>query len=242
MNFSRMRIHAGPYGARARRNNRIGLAVAATLAATLAAEALAEVRIAALGDSLTAGFGLSEAEGFVPRLQAWLDAYAESEVRVINAGISGDTTAGGRARVDWVLADDPDAVIVALGGNDLLRGLDPAAARENLEAILAALDARGIPALLAGLPAPENYGEAYQREFDAIWPALADDFDVLLYPNFMGGIGERLEEGRAFGMMQDDGIHPNAAGVEAMVEHIGPFVLSLIARAGERPESGAGSQ
>ncbi len=195
--------------------------------------AAAEIRIAALGDSLTQGFGLPEGEGFVPQLEAWLHANGAEDVTVINAGVSGDTTAGGRARVDWVLADAPDAVIVALGGNDILRGIDPATTRENIDAILAAINEKGLPVLLAGLPAWTNYGAGYKEAFDAIFPDLAAKYDAILYPNFLGGIGERLEEGLARRMMQEDGIHPNAAGVRATVEAIGPVVLDLVERVRE---------
>lgn len=191
----------------------------------------AGIRITAFGDSLTQGFGLPAEEGFVPQLENWLHANDADDVTVINAGVSGDTTAGGRARIDWALADEPDAIIVALGGNDILRGIDPSTVRENLDAILAAIDGRGIPALLAGLPAPANYGADYKEAFDAIFPDLAEEHDAILFPNFLAGIGERLDDGRARDMMQEDGIHPNAAGVEAMVEAIGPAVLDLVERA-----------
>jgi acyl-CoA thioesterase I len=154
-------------------------------------------------------------------------------VTVINAGVSGDTTAGGRARVDWVLADAPAAVIVALGGNDLLRGLDPAETRANIDAILSRIGEHDLPVLLAGLPAPANYGPDYKAAFDAIWPELAAEHDAILYPNFLAGIADGLDDARTRGLMQEDGIHPNAAGVEAMVEHIGPVVLELVERAEE---------
>jgi acyl-CoA thioesterase I len=240
MDYSRRDADAEAYGARAGRGNRLARALATALGLLLAAgTAAAEIRIAALGDSLTQGYGLRAADAFAPRLEAWLRDHGVEDAMVINAGVSGDTTAGGRARVDWVLADEPDAVIVALGGNDILRGINPATTRENLDAILAAVEARGLPVLLAGLPGPENYGAAYREAFEAIWPALAAEYDALLYPNFMAGIGERLEDGRARGMMQDDGIHPNAAGVAAMVEHIGPVVLDLIERVGDAPRQAA---
>lgn len=231
MNYSNKGDRSAEYGVRGRASNLAAAAVAAAVFAAL--PAAAETRIAALGDSLTQGFGLPEEEGFVPQLEAWLHDNGAGYVTVINAGVSGDTTAGGRARVDWVLADEPDAVIVALGGNDLLRGLDPAQARANVDAILSAIAARDLPVLLAGLPAPGNYGEDYREAFDEIWPNLAARYDAILYPNFLAGIADRLDEARVRGLMQEDGIHPNAAGVEAMVEHIGPLVLELVDRAGE---------
>jgi acyl-CoA thioesterase I len=211
---------AKAYGVVPRASN---LAIAIALAAT---PALAEPRIAALGDSLTQGYGLPEAEGFVPQLEAWLRANGAPEAEVINAGVSGDTTAGGLARVDWALDGDVDAVIVALGGNDLLRGIDPSTTRANLDGILAATEARDLPVLLAGLPAPGNYGPDYKAEFEAIFPDLAAEYGAILYPSFLAGIGERLDT--AGPLMQPDGIHPNAEGVAAIVEDIGPVVLELI--------------
>lgn len=217
------------YGASRRPGKALALALALGLAAAGTAEA--ELRIAALGDSLTAGFGLPPEQGFVPRLEDWLAENGAEDVTLVNAGVSGDTTAGGRARLDWVLGDAVDGVIIALGGNDLLRGLDPAVTRENLDAILTEIAGRDLPVLLAGLPAPDNYGADFKAEFDAIFPELAAEHDAILYPNFLGGIGGRLDEAR--GLMQDDGIHPNAAGVEAVVEAIGPAVLDLVERARE---------
>ena len=232
MDYSNSGAVPGAYGVRLRAS-KLAAAVLGAAAAVAALPAVAETRIAALGDSLVQGFGLPEEQGFVPQLEAWLHANGADDVTVINAGVSGDTTAGGRARVDWVLADDPDAVIVALGGNDLLRGLDPAETRANIDAILEQIDAHGLPVLLAGLPAPANYGHEYKADFDAIWPEMAAEYDAILYPNFLAGIGERLEDSRTRDLMQDDGIHPNAAGVEAMVEHIGPYVLDLVGQAEE---------
>jgi acyl-CoA thioesterase I len=147
----------------------------------------------------------------VPQLQAWLRANGAPEAEVINAGVSGDTTAGGLARVDWVLADDVDAVIVALGGNDLLRGIDPATSRANLDGILAAIAAATCRSCSPACPAPGNYGPDYKTEFEAIFPELAAEHGAILYPSFLAGIGERLDGAR--GLMQPDGIHPNAEGV-----------------------------
>lgn len=195
------------------------------------------VTIAALGDSLTQGYGLIEEEGFVPQLQRWLRARGH-QVTVLNLGVSGDTTAGGLARVDWALTPGVDAMIVALGGNDLLRGIPPETSRANLDGILQAARARGVAVLLAGLPAPGNFGPDYQREFDAIFPDLAARYDALLVPDFLGGLeaaagGDRQAVLSAY--MQADGIHPNAAGVALVVEALGPRVEQLIERVRTRP-------
>ncbi|MDD8023610.1 MAG: arylesterase [Paracoccaceae bacterium] len=191
----------------------------------------APVTLLALGDSLTQGYGLAAPEdGLVPQLQAWLRAQG-ADVTVINAGVSGDTTAGGRARLDWSLTPDVDAVMIALGGNDLLRGLPPAEARANLEAMLATVQARGLPVLLAGLPAPGNYGAEYQAEFDAIWPDLAKKYDAVLVPNLLGPIAAlSLEDRIGANLMQDDNIHPSPAGVTLVVAALGPKVLALLAK------------
>lgn len=203
-----------------------GAIVALAALAALAPPALADpFRLIALGDSLTAGYGLAEEDGFVPRLDAWLAEQGLGEVEVVNMGVSGDTTAGGRARLDWALADGADAVILELGANDMLRGIDPGVARENLDAMLARLAEDELPVLLAGMIAPANYGPDYKEAFDAIYPELAEEHGALLYPFFMEGvIGQP-------GLMQPDGLHPNAEGVARMVEEIGPHVLDLIAQA-----------
>lgn len=187
------------------------------------------VTVAALGDSLTAGYGLAPDAGFVPQLQRWLDAHG-ADIVVRNAGVSGDTTQGGLARVDWTLTDDVDAMIVALGGNDMLRGIDPALVRKNLSGILRAAQQKGVGILLAGMTAPGNYGPDYKREFDEIYVDLAQEFDVVYVERFLGAIGDALDNGRAFEeLMQADGLHPNAAGIALMVEAIGPAVLTLVA-------------
>lgn len=182
------------------------------------------LRLVAIGDSLTHGYGLAQGEGFVPQLSDWL-AEQGADVTVVNMGVSGDTTAGGRERLDWALADGADAVIVELGGNDLLRGIDPAESRANLDAMLSALAERGIPVLLAGLEAPLNYGEDFKEAFDSMYADLAEEHGAMLYPSFLAGM-----EG-ADDVMQDDGIHPNAKGVSLIVADIGPKVLALIDRA-----------
>ena len=208
---------------------------AVLLAAPVAAE---DLRLVALGDSLTQGYGLPAEEGFVPVLEGWLRDRGHA-VEVINAGVSGDTTAGGLARMDWTLADEPDAMIVALGGNDLLRGLDPAASRANLDGILSAADGAGVPVLLAGLPAPGNYGPDFRRDFEAMYAELAEEWDAIHYPDFLGPIGQKAAAGLSLAdLMQDDRIHPNAEGVRQIVEAIGPEVERLLERVDGRGPGG----
>lgn len=186
------------------------------------------VTVAALGDSLTQGYGLPPEQGFVPQLQGWLRGQG-ADVAVLNAGVSGDTTAGGLARVAWTLSPEVDALIVALGGNDLLRGIAPEVARANLDGILACAGTQGLPVLLIGLPAPGNYGPEYKAAFDAIYPELAAAHGALWLPNFGAGLGE--DAGARAPLMQADGIHPNADGVARIVANVGPTVLELISRA-----------
>uniref|UniRef100_UPI0030ED234E arylesterase n=1 Tax=Roseobacter sp. HKCCD5988 TaxID=3120338 RepID=UPI0030ED234E len=194
---------------------------------------VAQVQVVALGDSLTQGYGLPQGEGFVPQLQNWINEQG-LDAQVVNAGVSGDTTAGGLSRIDWTLTPDVDAVIVALGGNDLLRGIPPATSRANLEAILQKISARNLPVLLVGLPAPNNYGPAFTAEFDAIYPDLAAQYETSLVLDFLGPIAAAAESNRQEALsdlMQPDGIHPNAKGVALVVEALGPEVANLIARA-----------
>jgi acyl-CoA thioesterase-1 len=200
------------------------LVITLAFAAGATSAAAEDLRIVALGDSLTHGYGLPEAEGFVPQLQRWLRDQGREEVTVVNAGVSGDTTAGGLARLDWALADGADALIVALGGNDLLRGIDPASSRANLQAIMEQAQARDLPVLLSGMQAPGNYGPDFKRDFDAIYPELADSYGAILDPFFLYGVTEDRS------LWQGDGIHPNADGVAVIVERIGPMVLQLIDR------------
>ena len=182
------------------------------------------LRLVALGDSLTHGFGVEQGQGFVPQLQRWLRDNG-AEVEVVNMGVSGDTTEGGRARLGWALADGADAVIIELGGNDLLRGIDPARSRANLDAMLADLAGRGIPVLLAGLSAPLNFGQDFKDAFDGMFVDLARAHGAILYPDFIAALDG------AEGAMQDDGVHPNAKGVSLIVADLGPLVLELLARA-----------
>ena len=184
----------------------------------------ASSRIVTLGDSLTAGYGLAPDDGLVAQLQRWLDAHGASECEVINMSVSGDTTEGGRARLEWALADGAAAVIVELGANDMLRGIDPTVTRKNLDAILADLSARDLPVLLVGMRSSENFGPAYKQAFDAIYPDLAEQYGALLDPFFLDGLVDNPS------LFQVDGLHPNAAGNAVIVERLGPLVLELIAR------------
>ena len=198
------------------------LAWLALAAAGLRAEAGAgELRILMLGDSLTAGYGLAARDALPAKLEAALRA-RDLDVRVINAGVSGDTTAGGLARLEWALADRPHAVIVALGANDALRAIDPALARSNLDRLLGVLAERRLPVLLAGMVAPPNLGRDYGARFDALYPELAARHGTLLYPFLLDGVAT------VAALNQADGIHPNAAGVEVIVERILPSVLCLV--------------
>ena len=174
------------------------------------------------GDSLTAGYGLPESQAFPARLEAWLRRQGIA-ARVVNAGASGDTTAGGLARLDWALADDkPDLVILALGANDALRGIDPATVRANLDKMMRKIEATGAKLLLLGMRAPPNWGEAYRRDFDRIFPDLAHAHRVPLYPFILEGVAMQPK------LNQADGLHPNARGVAVMVDHIGPVVARVL--------------
>ena len=182
----------------------------------------AEIRLMMLGDSITAGYGLARGEALPARLEAALRAKGRA-VRVIDAGVSGDTTAGGRARLDWALAENPHAVIVALGGNDGLRALEPRSSRANLAAILDALAAKRLPTMLTGMLAPPNLGADYGREFAASFSDLARERPgVVFYPFLLEGVAGDLS------LNQPDGIHPNPAGVEEVVRRMLPYVESLL--------------
>lgn len=187
------------------------------------------LRILAFGDSLTAGFGLRAEDSFPAHLERRLRADGIA-AEVVNAGISGDTTAGGRARLDWSLGDMPDLVLVELGANDALRGIDPKVARDNLDHILARLRETGTRVLLLGMKAPANWGRDYQAEFDGIFPALARKYGVPLYPFFLDGVALDRD------LNQADGLHPNARGVAAIVERLAPEVERLLPSGG--PSSG----
>jgi len=184
------------------------------------------VTVLALGDSLTQGYGLVPDQGFVPQMQKWLDDQG-IEARLVNGGVSGDTTAGGAARVEWSLTPEVEAMIVTLGGNDLLRGLDPGVSRGNIEKILKVAEAKDIKVLLVGIKAPGNYGAGYKADFDAIYPELSEAYGTLYAGNFFAGLGEGSPADlQAY--FQPDGIHPNADGVGRIVEALGPRVIELI--------------
>lgn len=191
-----------------------------------------KLTLVALGDSLTQGYGLPQQDGFVPQLQSWLDQNG-ADVTVINAGVSGDTTAGGLARLDWTLTPDVDAMIVNLGGNDLLRGIDPAASRTNLEAILQAAQKRNLPVMLVGLRAPGNYGPEFKAAFDAMYPDLAAQYGAIPTDNFFIPLIDQSTKRLATDYMQADGLHPNARGVTLLVAGLGPKVLDLLAKVGK---------
>ena len=187
------------------------------------------VTLVALGDSLTAGYGLPPEQGLVPQLQEFLTAKG-ADVAVVNAGVSGDTTAGGLARLDWSLTPETDALMVTLGGNDMLRGVPPEEARANLKAILEGAKAKGLRVLLVGMQAPGNYGPEYKAAFDAAYPELADEYGATLYPTFFHGLTQGNPDPAAVqAFMQADGIHPTAEGVAKIVADLGPVVQAFLA-------------
>ncbi len=200
-----------------------GFLIASAIVVPSAPAAARALQIVALGDSLTAGLGLPAGQSFVDLLQKALRAKGY-DVAIENAGVSGDTAADGLARLDWAIPDGADAAIVELGANDMLRGLDPDATEKALGEILARLQARHIPTLLAGMRAAPNLGEEYQKRFDAIYPALAEKYAVILYPFFLDGIAADAK------LNQKDGMHPTEAGVEVIVERMLPSVEALIAK------------
>lgn len=180
-------------------------------------------RILVLGDSIAAGYGLPPDRGFPARLQAKLNAEGH-DVKVINGGVSGDTTAGGKARLGWALSDKPDVAIVELGGNDGLRGIPPSETKANLQAILARLKAAKVRVLLTGMLAPPNMGQSYVDAFNALFPALARQFNVAFYPFLLDGVAAQPA------LNQPDGIHPNDQGVAVLVDRLAPYVVRLLKR------------
>jgi acyl-CoA thioesterase-1 len=192
--------------------------------ATAIARAETPVKIVALGDSLTAGLGLPANEGFVPRLQAALAAKGVA-VAIANAGVSGDTASGALARLDWSVPDGTDAVIVEIGANDMLRGIKPQVTRAALDTILQRLTGRHIAVLLCGMRAAPNLGADYGQSFESIYPELAAKYGALVYPFFLDGVAADL------GLLQKDGLHPNAAGVDVIVARILPKVEELVVHA-----------
>jgi len=202
--------------------------LAVTLAGVLASPAAfasgRPLRIVALGDSLTAGYGLTAADTFPVKLQQALGANGIA-TEIANAGVSGDTTSGGLARLDWSVPDGTDAVILELGANDALRGVDPKVTRQALDAMLARLKERHIPVLLCGMLAPRNMGADYDGAFDAIYSNLAGKYGAILYPFFLDGVATDPK------LNQHDGLHPTAAGVDVIVAKILPAVQRLVAEA-----------
>lgn len=189
-----------------------------------AAPAFADpVSLVVLGDSLSAGYGLGPGDGFTAKLAAALKAGGH-DVAVIDAGVSGDTASDGLARVDWSVTPEARAVIVELGANDALRGIDPKLTRAALDKLLARLAERKLPVLLAGMRAPPNLGPDYARAFEPIFPDLAAKYGAILYPFFLDGVAADKA------LNQADGIHPNAAGVDVIVARILPSVDALLAR------------
>jgi acyl-CoA thioesterase-1 len=199
------------------------IALAFVLVPAPAGAADRPVKIVALGDSLTAGFGLPTNVSFTAKLSRALHAKGYN-VGIVNAGVSGDTASGGLERLDWSVPEGTDAVILELGANDMLRGIDPAITKTALDQILSRLDARHIPVLLAGMKALSNFGSDYMRDFEAIYPALASTHPVVFYPFFLDGVANDPKFNQA------DGLHPSATGVDAIVTHILPQVETLIAR------------
>lgn len=179
----------------------------------------APIKLAVLGDSLAAGYGVKPDQAFPARLEAALTA-AGRNVAVINHGVSGDTTAGGVERLDWMLADKPDIVLVELGGNDALRATDPVSTERNLDTIITRLKAAGVTVWLAGMLAPRNFGPEYATQFDGLYKRLADKHGVPLYPFFLDGVAQEPA------LNQPDGIHPNPKGVAVVVERILPFITT----------------
>ena len=188
----------------------------------MALASAAPITLVALGDSLTAGYGLPPGDGFPDKLQAALKARGH-DVIVIDAGVSGDTTSGGLSRLNWSVGEKADGVILELGANDALRGIRPQETRRNLAAMLEQLKARGLPVLLAGMIAPPNMGPQYGREFNPIYPDLAEEYGARLYPFFLDGVAGTPA------LNLSDGMHPTSEGVDVIVSRILPDVEALIA-------------
>jgi len=191
------------------------------------------VTLVAFGDSLTAGYGLPAGSAFAAVLERALRAEGHA-VTIVNAGVSGDTASGGLARLDWSISDGTDGVILELGANDMLRGIDPDVTRSALDAILARLAQRRIAVLIAGMRASPSLGKAYKARFDAIYPALAEKYKVPLYPFFIDGVAGEPQ------LKLADGLHPNAAGVARMVEGILPSLRAFLQKLGSKAHAGSG--
>lgn len=184
------------------------------------------IAILAFGDSLTAGYGLPAGDGFVDQLQVWLETELGQPVEVVNGGVSGDTSTGGRSRLDWALSPiksgSPDLVILELGANDALRGVSPEVTRQNIDAMLKTLSERGIPTLVAGMLASPSWGPDYEAAFNSIYPDLSAQYEMPLYPFFLDGVATIPE------LNQADGLHPTKEGVAIIVEKIGPYVKQAL--------------
>jgi acyl-CoA thioesterase-1 len=219
------------FGQRTRKAACAYVAILAALLASLwfgASPVVAQtIKIVALGDSLTAGFGLTASEAFPAQLEAALKKRGH-DVTIVNAGVSGDTSAGGLARIDWSIPDGTDAVILVLGANDMLRGLDPAQTRKALDEAVRRLRGRKIEVLIGGMRAAPNLGADYAAKFDSLYPELAKEHDALIYTFFLDGVAGQRE------LNLGDGIHPTAKGVSVVVERIIPSVESLIERVKKR--------
>ena len=187
------------------------------------AQADNQIRILMLGDSLTQGYGLKEKKGLVPKLQNWLSTN-NVEVLLINGGVSGDTTLGGFERLDWLLTPNIDGVVVALGGNDLLRGFDPKFTKNNLQAIFKNLKSKGINSVIVGTISPLNYGPQFKKEYDAIYPSLAKEYNLFYIDSLFSPLIDKKTQEISVNLLQADGIHPNEKGVEAIVNYIGPVI------------------
>ena len=197
------------------------LSMIAAFAMAVTTTHAAPIKVLALGTSLTQGLGVPPGLDLTEVLEARLKA-SGFDVKVINAGVSGDTSAGGLARLDWSLADHPQAAIIELGSNDALRGQSPAETEKNLSAILARLKAEHVAVLLTGMKAPRNLGPEYAAQFDAIYPKLAKQFGVLFYPFILDGVAANPK------LNQEDGIHPNPAGVKLIADRMMPYVKQLM--------------
>ena len=201
------------------------LACSATLAVSQ------QVTILAFGDSLVAGTGLPGRQGFVPQLQKWLSKNGGGSIRLVDGGVAGNTTADGLARIDRALDPNIDAVIIVLGGNDVLRGIDPGQIKSNLNGIIKKVQARGPPVMLVGLPSPPGYSEAYKKAVKKLYRNLARKHGAIYYKSMFSGMGQGRNMLQIMLLFQGDGLHPNARGVKAIAGHMGPYVLALAEQA-----------
>jgi acyl-CoA thioesterase I len=197
--------------------------ILATLLFSLQAASAKPIILLALGDSLTSGYGLAPDEAFPAKLEAALRS-RYPELKIINAGVAGDTASDGLARLDWALSDDVCGLIVGLGANDALRGLDAAQTETALDGIMAKAGAKNLPVLILGMKAPPNMGPEYVTKFDSLYPRLANKYQALLYPFYLEGVAANAS------LNQADGIHPNGQGVDVIVSKVAPEVEELIGK------------